>query len=100
MRATRNSARSRQDAFHAGQRNDGTTCSWCHTPNRGSGGWSADSVAFMHGIHAAAKRTNDYTWHAVDSKGVDNPADFEDFSSIGYPGVLAQLRAVPPAEHL
>ena len=88
------------DAFHAGQRNDGTTCSWCHTPNRGSGGWSADSVAFVHGIHAAAKRTNDYTWHAVDSKGVDNPADFEDFSSIGYPGVLAQLRAVPPAEHV
>jgi OmcA/MtrC family decaheme c-type cytochrome len=77
------------DAFHAGQRNDGTTCSWCHTPNRGSGGWSADSVAFVHGIHAAAKRSNDYTWHAVDSKGVDNPADFEDFSSIGYPGVLA-----------
>ncbi len=23
-----------EDAFHAGQRNDGTTCSWCHTPNR------------------------------------------------------------------
>src|SRR5262249_38949774 len=23
-----------QDAFHAGQRNDGTTCSWCHTPNK------------------------------------------------------------------
>jgi OmcA/MtrC family decaheme c-type cytochrome len=77
------------DAFHAGQRNDGTTCSWCHTPNRGSGGWSADSVAFVHATHAAAKRSNDYTWHAVDTKGNDNPADFSDFSEIGYPGVLA-----------
>ena len=39
--------------------------------------------------HAAAKRSNDYTWHAVDTKGLDNPADFSDFSEIGYPGVLA-----------
>ena len=44
-----------EDAFHAGQRNDGTTCSWCHTPNRTSSGWSADSTAFVHAIHAAAK---------------------------------------------
>ncbi len=34
-----------EDAFHAGQRNDGTTCSWCHTPNRTSSAWSADSGA-------------------------------------------------------
>ena len=46
-------------------------------------------MAFVHAIHAAAKRSNDYTWHAVDSKGLDNPADFGDFSEIGYPGVLA-----------
>ena len=37
-----------EDAFHGGQRNDGTTCSWCHTPNRASSGWSADSVTFVH----------------------------------------------------
>jgi OmcA/MtrC family decaheme c-type cytochrome len=34
-----------KDAFHAGQRNDATTCSWCHTPNRTSSGWSADSTS-------------------------------------------------------
>ncbi len=45
-----------EDAFHAGQRNDGTTCSWCHTPNRASSGWSADSIYFVHAIHAGAKR--------------------------------------------
>jgi hypothetical protein len=25
-----------EDAFHAGQRNDATTCSWCHNPNKTS----------------------------------------------------------------
>jgi len=76
-----------EDAFHAGQRNDGTTCSWCHTPNRGSSAWSADSVAFVHGIHGANKRTHEYTWHAVESP--PNSGNFEDFAEVRYPGVLA-----------
>jgi OmcA/MtrC family decaheme c-type cytochrome len=70
------------EAFHGGQRNDGTTCSWCHTPNRASSGWSADSTAFVHAIHAAAKRTVEYNWHAV--------SDTEGFWQIHYPGVLAR----------
>ena len=53
-----------KDSFHAGQRNDGTTCSWCHTPNRTSSGWSVDSTAFVHAIHGAAKRQG-YVWHAT-----------------------------------
>ena len=53
-----------EDAFHAGQRNDGSTCAWCHTPNRASSGWSADSVYFVHAIHAGNKRTTEFTWHA------------------------------------
>ncbi|HQR75641.1 MAG TPA: OmcA/MtrC family decaheme c-type cytochrome [Burkholderiaceae bacterium] len=76
-----------EDAFHAGQRNDGTTCSWCHTPNRGSSAWSADSVAFVHAIHGANKRTHEYTWHAVEAP--PNSGNFEDFSEVRYPGVLA-----------
>jgi OmcA/MtrC family decaheme c-type cytochrome len=71
-----------EDAFHAGQRNDGTTCAWCHRPNQTSSGWSADSTAFVHAIHAAAKRTdaNKYTWHASSTtKG---------FWDITYPGIL------------
>jgi OmcA/MtrC family decaheme c-type cytochrome len=70
-----------EDAFHGGQRNDGTTCSWCHTPNRTSSGWSADSTAFVHAIHGAKKRTVPYTWHASSTT--------ETFDDIGYPGLLA-----------
>lgn len=68
------------ETFHGGQRNDGTTCSWCHNPNRTSSGWGADSTNFIHGIHAASKRTKDFTWHAASTA--------EGFWSIGYPGVL------------
>jgi OmcA/MtrC family decaheme c-type cytochrome len=79
-----------EEAFHAGQRNDGTTCAWCHTPNRSSSGWSADSEYFVHAIHGRAKRNPsnpfvpnpefDFTWHAA------SPTD--GFYTIGYPGVL------------
>jgi OmcA/MtrC family decaheme c-type cytochrome len=69
-----------EDAFHAGQRNDGTTCSWCHNPNRTSSGWSADSTSFVHAIHAGKKRTVPFTWHASSTS--------ESFANIGYPGVL------------
>ena len=69
-----------EDAFHAGQRNDGTTCSWCHTPNRASGGWSADSVYFVHAIHAGAKRSTEFTWHAATATS--------SFAEVKYPGVL------------
>jgi OmcA/MtrC family decaheme c-type cytochrome len=69
-----------EDAFHAGQRNDGTTCSWCHTPNRTSSAWSADSTSFVHSIHASAKRFTPYNWHAVSAT--------ENFSEVTYPGIL------------
>lgn len=77
------------ESFHAGQRNDGTTCAWCHKPNQTSSGWAADSSNFIHAIHAGVKsgatdhttaRTVQFTWHAVDS--ADN------FSTIGFPGNL------------
>jgi OmcA/MtrC family decaheme c-type cytochrome len=38
--------------FHGGARNDATACAICHTPNRTSGGWSANGSTFIHGIHA------------------------------------------------
>ncbi len=73
------------EAFHAGQRNDGTTCSWCHNPNRTSSGWSADAASFVHGIHAASVRTDKFTWHAVSA--------LDGFWSIGYPGVVNKCEA-------
>ncbi|HJV62252.1 MAG TPA: OmcA/MtrC family decaheme c-type cytochrome [Albitalea sp.] len=69
-----------EEAFHAGQRNDGTTCSWCHNPNRTSSGWAADSTSFIHAIHGAKKRTKAFTWHAASTT--------ESFADVGYPGVL------------
>ena len=68
--------------FHAGQRNDATTCSWCHTPNRTSSGWSADSAYFIHAIHGSDKREKPFTWHAS--------AVGKSFADIGYPGILSR----------
>src|SRR5262249_21405648 len=70
------------DAFHGGQRNDATTCSWCHNPNRASSGWSADSTSFIHAIHASAKRSVPFTWHASSTT--------ESFADVKFPGILSQ----------
>lgn len=66
--------------FHAGQRNDGPTCSFCHNPNRTSSGWAAGSKYFIHAIHAGRKRTVPYTWHA-------EAADAS-FGDVEFPGTL------------
>jgi OmcA/MtrC family decaheme c-type cytochrome len=69
-----------QPNFHAGQRNDGPTCSWCHTANRASSGWSAGSKFFVHAIHAGRKRVVPFTWHAA---SVD-----DGFQEVEFPGAL------------
>ncbi|WP_372527970.1 OmcA/MtrC family decaheme c-type cytochrome [Piscinibacter sp.] len=71
-----------EDAFHAGQRNDGTTCAWCHRPNQTSSGWSADSTSYIHSIHASAKRSVPFTWHASSTT--------ESFADIKFPGILKE----------
>ncbi len=68
------------ESFHGGQRNEGTTCSWCHTPNRASSGWSADSTSYIHSIHAGNKRSEEFTWHSA--------AVGESFADVKFPGVL------------
>ena len=73
------------EAFHAGQRNDGSTCSWCHNPNRASSGWSADSTNFVHAIHAASKRQTEFTWHAASTA--------DGLWAVGYPGILKNCSA-------
>ncbi|MCA9675398.1 MAG: OmcA/MtrC family decaheme c-type cytochrome, partial [Myxococcales bacterium] len=71
--------------FHSGARNDGPTCSFCHTPNRTSSGWSAASRAFVHGIHGARAREVAYNWHA-------SSAD-EGFWDIEFPGPINDCTA-------
>ncbi|HEY2560412.1 MAG TPA: OmcA/MtrC family decaheme c-type cytochrome [Caldimonas sp.] len=72
------------DSFHGGQRNDATTCSWCHNPNKTSEGWTIDSTAMVHAIHSAAKRQNHYTYNAV------SPTD--GFFNVTYPGILSDCQ--------
>ncbi len=67
-------------SFHGGERNDGPTCSFCHTPNRSSAGWSAGSKFFIHAIHAGRKRTVNFTWHAAEA----GPG----YDEIEFPGTL------------
>lgn len=69
-----------EEAFHGGQRNDATSCAWCHRPNQTSSGWSADSTSYIHSIHAGNKRENPFTWHAA--------AVGESFADVKFPGVL------------
>jgi OmcA/MtrC family decaheme c-type cytochrome len=71
--------------FHAGQRNDGPSCSWCHNPNRTSSGWSANSKDFIHALHAGRIRTVPFNWHAV--------APGDDFSGVGFPSALDTCKA-------
>jgi OmcA/MtrC family decaheme c-type cytochrome len=68
------------ESFHAGQRNDGPTCSFCHNPNRTSSGWSAGSKYFVHAIHAGRKRETPFTWHAA--------AVGAGFDEVEFPGTL------------
>ena len=69
-----------EDAFHAGQRNDGTTCSWCHNPNKTGTGWAIDSTVFVHAIHASAKRTVPYNYQATSAT--------DGFFNVTFPGIL------------
>ncbi|MCC6995927.1 MAG: OmcA/MtrC family decaheme c-type cytochrome [Deltaproteobacteria bacterium] len=71
--------------FHAGQRNDAPTCSFCHNPNRTSSGWSANVKDFVHSIHGARKRTVDFNWHAA-QPGLT-------FGEVEFPGPLNNCQA-------
>ncbi|MFT3837413.1 MAG: OmcA/MtrC family decaheme c-type cytochrome [Myxococcaceae bacterium] len=72
--------------YHAGQRNNPATCSFCHNPNKTSSGWSAGSGSFIHAIHAAKKRTVPFNWHAV-AATADDPLP-SGFWGVNYPGML------------
>ena len=71
--------------FHAGQRNDGPTCSFCHNPNRTSSGWSANAKDFIHAIHGAGKRSVVFNWHAL--------APDDNYGEVTFPGPLNDCKA-------
>jgi OmcA/MtrC family decaheme c-type cytochrome len=67
--------------FHAGQRNDGPTCSFCHNANQNNNGWAGNEKDFIHALHAGVQagtvlpdgttspgtgvRTAPFGWHAT-----------------------------------
>jgi OmcA/MtrC family decaheme c-type cytochrome len=71
--------------FHAGQRNDGATCVFCHNANQNNNGWSGNTKDMIHAVHAGTaagvvlpdlsispgtgKRSFPYTWHATATEG-------------------------------
>ena len=65
--------------FHAGQRNDAATCTFCHNVNRVNSGWGVNIKEAVHAIHAADKRVNKFSWEA--SAG-------DKYWDVTYPGVL------------
>jgi OmcA/MtrC family decaheme c-type cytochrome len=73
-----------EKVFHAGQRNDGPTCSWCHNVNRVNSGWSVNIKDAVHAIHASGKRVNKFSWEATAG---------DKYWEITYPGVLNNCEA-------
>jgi len=66
--------------FHAGQRNDASSCSFCHNPNRTSSGWAVVSKYYIHALHGGRIRTVPYTWNAL-SAGAN-------YDEVEFPGTL------------
>jgi OmcA/MtrC family decaheme c-type cytochrome len=71
--------------FHGGARNDGTTCTICHTPNRNSSGWASSSKDFLHAVHAGRIRNQPYTWAA--------PSATDTYAGIGFPNRLSNCES-------
>jgi OmcA/MtrC family decaheme c-type cytochrome len=66
--------------FHAGQRNDSSSCNFCHRPNQTSSAWSANQKDFIHAIHGSEKRTVPFNWHAKSAT--------DGYYKVTYPAVL------------
>jgi OmcA/MtrC family decaheme c-type cytochrome len=66
--------------FHAGQRNNAETCSFCHRTSQTNSGWAGNQKDFIHGIHAASKRATPFGWHEA--------SPTEGYWQVTYPGKL------------
>lgn len=71
--------------FHAGQRNDAPTCTFCHNPNRTSTAWSANSKDFIHSIHGGRIRTVPFNWQAL--------SESDNFSEVEFPSNINNCEA-------
>ncbi len=54
-----------EPGFHAGQRNDGPSCAFCHNTNLNTNGWAVGSEYFYHALHGNRKRSVQFTFNAT-----------------------------------
>ena len=72
----------------SGPRNDATSCAFCHTANRVSGGaWTADSRTWIHGIHAGNNTNGAPTTIRTQNFMPDSPNSLG-WQQVLYPGVI------------
>jgi len=71
-----------ESVFHAGQRNDGPTCTFCHNVGGVNAGWSYNIKEAVHSIHGGGKRTNPFSWQPQQS-----------YWSLPYPAILKNCEA-------
>lgn len=75
--------------YHAGERNDAPTCTFCHNVNRVNSGWGVNIKDAVHAIHAADKRDNKYSWEASAGDkywNITNPAILNNCEACHVPG--------------
>jgi OmcA/MtrC family decaheme c-type cytochrome len=71
--------------YHAAQRNDAPTCTYCHNTDRvAANGWGDNIKDAVHALHGASKRVNKYSWEV--SAG-------NKYWTITYPSVLNNCEA-------
>ncbi|WP_243287146.1 OmcA/MtrC family decaheme c-type cytochrome [Geothrix terrae] len=73
-----------EKVYHAGQRNDAPTCTFCHNVNRVNSGWGVNIKDAVHAIHAADKRANKYSWEV-------SAGDY--YWEVTYPAILNNCEA-------
>ncbi len=81
-----------KDAFHAGQRNDGTTCSWCHTPEP----HQQRVVGRLHRLRARDPRGGQASGPLQLARGVGDRGLLQH----RVPGHLERLPDLSPAGHV
>jgi OmcA/MtrC family decaheme c-type cytochrome len=73
-----------EKVYHAGQRNDAPTCTFCHNVNRINSGWAVNIKEAVHSIHAGGKRVNKFSWEA---------AAGDAYWNVTYPAILNNCEA-------
>lgn len=66
--------------FHAGQRNDAATCSFCHNANRSVAGWANTTSFAIHGLHSARQRSVALTTNVASRS--------RPYDEVAFPGTL------------